>query len=70
MTDYETGAEETDADRPYENAVSADNHTVTETLHFSDGSTLVAQDPFRPIDASDVTDTTVTRRELSTYRDV
>ena len=66
MSTYDNTAEETCA---LYDAEPADNYTAAETIHFSDGSTLVGADPFEPIDVSDVNDTQVERTDVSVFRD-
>ena len=65
MSTYDNTAEESSV---YD-AETADEYTATETIHFSDGSTIVGADPFEPIDVSDVSDAQIEETHVSVFRD-
>lgn len=65
MSTYDTTAEESSVC----DAETADDYTATETIHFSDGSTLMGADPFEPIDAYDVSDAQIEETHVSVFRD-
>ena len=67
MSSYESTQEEGNARTLFDQAATTDK-TATESIQFSDGTTLLGADPFAPVDVSNVPDgSTIERSDVSTF---